>query len=152
MGTKVKQEASAIIHDQEMTDEEKGKRLAKVITGRELKDVIPEVVKLKEPLRPKTENMRTINLSIHKVYFNQILSGRKKIEFRDFTNEYYVRKCTYEENGKRYLVPFDAIVLWVGHGKGALTATVALTDITCSGGWLMFHVGKVLSTNARKHA
>ena len=132
--------------------EEKGDRLAKLVTKQELSALLPkpkEVVALKEPLKQKTKGMKTIAFSIHKVYFDEILAGTKPIEFRDWTNEYYQRKCSYVENGKRYLTPFDAIVLYVGRGKNALTATVALTDITCDGTYLMFHLGKVLYTNAQ---
>ena len=92
--------------------------------------------------------MKTIAFSIHKVYFDQIIAGTKPIEYRDWTNEYYQRKCSYVEDGKRYLTPFDAIVLYVGRGKGALTATVALKNITCDGKYLMFWVGKVLWSNS----
>ena len=131
--------------------EEKGKKLAKLVTKLELDALLPkpkEVVALKEPLKPKTKGMKTLHLSIHKVYFDAIITGAKPIEFRDWKNEYYQRKCSYEENGKRYLTPFDAIVIHVGRGAGALTATVALKDITCDGTYLMFHVGKVLWSNS----
>lgn len=131
--------------------EEKGKKLAKLVTKQELDALLPkpqEVVALKEPLKPKTSGMKTLNLSIHKVYFDAIITGAKPIEYRDWTNEYYQKKCSYVENGKRYLTPFDAIVLHVGRGMGALTATVALKNITCDGTYLMFWVGKVLWTNS----
>lgn len=131
--------------------EEKGAKLAKLVTKQELASLLPkpqEVVALKEPLKPKTAGMKTIALSIHKVFFDEIIVGTKPIEFRDWTNEYYQRKCSYVEDGKRYLTPFDAIVLFVGRGKNALTATVALKDITCDGTYLMFHLGRVLWSNS----
>ena len=131
--------------------EEKGARLAKLVTKQELNALLPkpqDAIALKEPLKPKTSGMKTLSLSIHKVYFDAIITGAKPIEYRDWTNEYYQRKCSYEEGGKRYLKPFDAIVLYVGRGKGALTATVALKNITCDGTNLMFWVGKVLWSNS----
>lgn len=131
--------------------EEKGKKLAKLVTKQELAALLPkpvEDVALKEPLKPKTTGMRTLMLSIHKVYFDQIILGSKPIEYRDWGNDYYKRKCSYIENGKRYLVPFDALVLYVGRGKNALTATVALKDITCNGTYLMFWIDRVLWTNS----
>lgn len=131
--------------------EEKGNKLAKLVTKQELDALLPkpkDEVALKEPLKPKTKGMKTIAFSIHKVYFDEIILGTKPIEFRDWTNQYYVNKCSYVENGKRYLTPFDAIVLYVGRGKGALTATVALKNITCDGTYLMFWVGKVLWSNS----
>lgn len=145
-------EIQAILNDSSLDYEAKGKELSKLVTQQELSALLPkpkEVVALKEPLHPRTTNMRTLMLSIHKVYFDAILAGTKPIEYRDWTNQYYVNKCSYVENGKRYLKPFDALVLFVGRGKSALSATVALTDITCDGTYLMFHLGKVLYTNAK---
>lgn len=147
----LQEEIQAIVGDASLTYEAKAEKLSKLITKQELSAILPkpmETVALKEPLNPKTKGMKTLALSIHKVYFDEIIAGTKKIEFRDWGNEYYQRKCSYVENGKRYLTPFDAIVIFVGRGKGALTATIALTDITCDGTYLMFHLGKVLFTNA----
>ena len=147
----LRQDVQKIISDSSLSYEEKGRMLADIVTKPELDKLLPkpqEVVALKEPLKPKTSGMKTIAFSIHKVYFDQIMLGTKPIEYRDWTNEYYQRKCSYVENGKRYLTPFDAIVLYVGRGKGALTATVALKDITCDGTYLMFWVGKVLWSNS----
>ena len=137
-------EVKTIMADRKLDNDEKGKRLSEAVANG---DPMNEVT-LKEPLKPKTKGMNTLMLSIHKVYFDAILAGTKPVEFRDWTNEYYKRKCSYEENGKRYLVPFDALVLYVGRGKNALTATVALKDIKCDGTYLHFILGKVLYTNS----
>lgn len=145
------QEEIQSILQSSLSYEEKGERLAKLMTTHEVGALLGKQrsgVALKEPLKPKTTGMRTLNLSIHKVYFDEIILGTKPIEYRDWTNEYYQRKCSYEENGKRYLTPFDALVLYVGRGRGALTATVALKNITCDGTYLMFWVGKVLWSNS----
>ena len=145
------QEEIQSILQSSLSYEEKGEKLAKIVTRQEFEALLPNgkgAVALKEPLKPKATGMRVLHLSIHKVYFDEIILGTKPIEFRDWTNDYYVRKCSYEENGKRYLVPFDAIVLHVGRGQGAPTATVALKDITCDGTNLMFWVGKVLWSNS----
>ena len=147
----LQEEIQSILSDSSLSYDEKGAKLAKLVTKQELASLLPkpqDVVALKEPLQPKTKGMKTLMLSIHKVYFDEIIRGTKPIEYRDWTNDYYQKKCSYEENGKRYLVPFDALVLYVGRGKNALTATVALKDITCDGTYLMFHVGKVLWSNS----
>lgn len=145
------QEEVQSVLNSSLSYEEKGAKLAKLVTKQELNALLPkpkEVVALKEPLKPKTKGMKTLHLSIHKVYFDAIITGAKPIEYRDWTNPYYQKKCSYEEDGKRYLTPFDAIVIHVGRGSGALTATVALKDITCDGTYLMFWVGKVLWSNS----
>ena len=148
----LQQEIQSIVNDASLGYDAKAEKLLKIVTKQELRSLLPkpqEVIALKEPLQPKTKGMKTLMLSIHKVYLDAILSGTKKIEYRDWANEYYQRKCSYEEGGKRYLRPYDALVLFVGRGKNALTATVALTDITCDGTYLMFWLGKVLYTNAQ---
>lgn len=126
-----------------LTYEEKAKRLATLVTGKELSTLLPkpeDLPKLKEPLQPKKKGMKTLQLSIHDVYFNQIKRGTKKAEYRDY-KDYYIDKCTYEEDGKKYLVPFDAITFHVGRAK---SMTVALTNITCDGIYFVFHLGEVL--------
>ena len=148
----LREEIQAIVNNQGLDYEAKAEKLLRIITKQELDALLPkpvEQVALKEPLKPKTTGMKTLMLSIHKVYLDAILAGTKKIEYRDWGNQYYVNKCSYVEDGKRYLRPYDALVLYVGRGKNALTATVALTDITCDGSYLMFHLGKVLYTNAQ---
>ena len=66
--------------------------------------------------------------------------GRKKEEYRKY-NDYYIERCTYEEDGRRYLVPFDALVLY--QGKRAMT--VSLKDITCDGKHFVFHLGEYVN-------
>lgn len=149
----LQQEIQSIVNDASLGYDAKAEKLLRIITKQELSAVLPkpvETITLKEPLKPKTTGMKTLMLSIHKVYLDAILAGTKKIEYRDWANEYYQRKCSYEEDGKRYLRPYDALVLYVGRGKSALTATVALTDITCDGTYLMFHLGKILYTNSQQ--
>lgn len=149
----LQQEIQSIVNDASLGYDAKAEKLLRIITKQELSAVLPkpvETITLKEPLKPKTTGMKTLMLSIHKVYLDAILAGTKKIEYRDWGNEYYQRKCSYEEDGKRYLRPYDALVLYVGRGKSALTATVALTDITCDGTYLMFHLGKILYTNSQQ--
>lgn len=127
----------------DLSYEEKSRRLSALLSGRELGKVLPkaeDLPKLKEPLSPKTKNMRTLHLSIHDVYFEEIRRGVKRAEYRDY-KDYYIQQCTYEENGKRYLVPFDAITFYVGRAK---SMTVALTNIMCDGVYFIFFLGDIL--------
>ena len=71
--------------------------------------------------------------------------GGHDIECRGY-NEYYKSRCTYVEDGVRYLVPFDAITFYVGRGNNAKKATVAVKDIVLDDGLLYFHLGDVLDT------
>lgn len=141
----LKEEINAILRYKELSFEEKRSRLLKIVTPHEAMSLLPvpdEKVTLKEPYRPKRDNMQILNLSVVIPIFESILNGAK-IESRAY-NDYYKSRCTYEENGSRYLKAFDAITFYVGSGRGARKVTVALTDIICDGGILYFHLGDIL--------
>lgn len=144
----LQEEINSIINDCQLTFEEKRKKLLGFMAPHEVRALLPkplEVVKLKEPLSPKTENMRILRLSVFADIFKDILKGNH-VESRDY-NEYYKSRCTYEENGVRYLVPFDAITFYVGRGPRAKWATVAVKDITCDGTFIYYTLGEVLESN-----
>lgn len=141
----LKEDIDNILHNEALSFEEKRSMLSKMVTPRELLALLPEPVEkviLKEPLRHKRENMLILNLSVVTPIFESILNGAT-IESRAY-NEYYKSRCTYEENGTRYLKPFDAITFYVGRSKRARRVTVALTDITCDGEIIYFHLGEIL--------
>lgn len=144
----LQEEIKSIIDDKQMTYDEKRKKLLKFMAPHEVSAMLPEpveVIRLKEPLKPKTEDMRILRLSVHYEIFESILKGGH-VECRDYS-EYFKSRCTYEEGGVRYLVPFDAITFYVGRGARAKWATVALKDIVFDNGLLYFHMGEVIKTN-----
>ena len=146
----LQEEINSIISDKQLTYDEKSKRLLKFLATHEVRALLQEpieVVKLKEPLKPKREgdDMRILNLSVHWDIFKEIIRGAQDIECRDY-NEYFKSRCTYVENGVRYLVSFDAITFYVGRDNNAKKATVAVKDIVLDDGLLYFHLGDVLDT------
>ncbi len=146
----LQEEINSIINDEQLTYDEKSKKLLKFLAPHEVRALLQEpteVVKLKEPLKPKLEgdDMRILNLSVHGDIFMEIIRGAQDIECRDY-NEYFKSRCTYVENGVRYLVPFDAITFYVGRDNNAKKATVAVKNIILDGGLLYFHLGDVLDT------
>ncbi len=106
---------------------------------------ISEIVRLKEPLKPKTKDMHILRLSVYSDIFEGILNGGHG-ECREY-NDYYKRRCTHEEDGVRFLVPFDAISFYVGRGSRAKWATVVMTDIQLDGGLLYFYLGEIIDSN-----
>lgn len=140
-------EIKAIVVDGTLPYKEKREKLLKVATPHEVRALLPEPeerIVLKEPLRAKVSglDMRILNLSVVTPIFDSILQ-RGHVECRDY-NEYYIKRCTYMENGVRFLVPFDAINFYVGRGKHARRATVTLKDIVCDGTCILFYTDKVL--------
>ena len=144
----LKEEIDAILLDGTMSRREKLSRLTKIVTSQEAHALLgpeqEETIVLKKKPHAHDGGMRILNLSIDYVYFNEIIQGTKKEEYRAL-NDYYRRRCTYEENGKRYLIPYNAVCFNVGRGKRRLSATVALTGIVCEDGFLVFHLGVILS-------
>ena len=144
----LQEEIQAVIKDTSISFDEKRKRLLKFMTQQEVNILLPlptEVVRLKEPLHPKTDSMRILNLSVYNNIFESILNGGH-VECREYSY-YYKDRCTYVENGVRYLVPYDAITFYVGRGDRAKKATVLLKDITCDGEVILFYLGDVISRN-----
>lgn len=144
----LKDEINAILLDGTLSPPEKLSRLTKIVTSQEANALLgpeqEETIVLKKKPHAHDGEMKILNLSIHNVYFDEIIQGTKKDEYRSL-NDYYRRRCTYEEDGKRYLIPYDAICFYTGSDEGKQSVTVALTDIVCKDGFLIFHLGEILS-------
>lgn len=145
----LQEEINSIINNEKLRYDEKSKKLLKFLDSHEVRALLQEpieVVKLKEPLAPRTKDMRILQLSVFNSIFESIIKGSQDMECREY-NEYYKSRCTYIEDGVRYLVPFDAITFYVGRGSHAKRATVAVKDIVLYDDLLYFHLGEVLDTN-----
>ena len=92
-----------------------------------------------------TTGMKVLTLNIKKVYFDEIMSGVKKIEYREL-KQTTLNKYTYldESDGKRYLRRYDALRLYVGYHKDRESALVQVTDTTYNVGIVEYHLGLVL--------
>ena len=92
-----------------------------------------------------TTGMKVLTLNIKKMYFDEIMSGVKKIEYREL-KQTTINKYTYldESDGKRYLRRYDALRLYVGYNKDRESALVQVTDTTYNEGIVEYHLGLVL--------
>ena len=92
-----------------------------------------------------TTGMRVLTLNIKKMYFDEIISGTKKIEYREL-KQTTLNKYTYidESDGKRYLRRYDALRLCVGYNKDGESALVQVTDTTYHEGLVEYHLGMIL--------
>jgi len=92
-----------------------------------------------------TTGMKVLTLNIKKVYFDEIMRGAKKIEYREL-KQTTLNKYTYldEADGKRYLRRYDALRLYVGYHKDRESALVQVTDITYNEGIVEYHLGLIL--------
>ena len=92
-----------------------------------------------------TKGMKVLTLNIKKIYFDEIIKGDKKIEFREL-KQTTLNKYTYvdETDSKRYLRRYDALRLHVGYNKNRESAIVEVTNITYNEGTVEFHLGRIL--------
>ncbi|WP_036878063.1 GIY-YIG nuclease family protein [Xylanibacter oryzae] len=92
-----------------------------------------------------TTGMKVLTLNIKKVFFDEIMKGEKKIEYREL-KQTKLNKYTYidETDGKRYLRRYDVIRLHVGYNKNSESAIVEVTDITYNEGMVEYHLGSIL--------
>jgi hypothetical protein len=100
---------------------------------------------IKEKSTFDTKGMKVLTLNIKKIYFDEIMSGAKKIEYREL-KQTTLNKYTYldESDGKRYLRRYDAIRFFVGYHKDRESALVQVKDITYNEGIVEYHLGLVL--------
>lgn len=100
---------------------------------------------VKEKSTFDTTGMKILTLNIKKIYFDEIMSGAKKIEYREL-KQTTLNKYTYldESDGKRYLRRYDAIRFFVGYHKDRESASVQVKDITYNGGIVEYHLGLIL--------
>ena len=92
-----------------------------------------------------TTGMKVLTLNIKKIYFDEIMSGAKKTEYREL-KQTTLNKYTYldETDGKRYLRRYDALRLFVGYNKDRESALVQVTDTTYNEGIVEYHLGLIL--------
>lgn len=92
-----------------------------------------------------TTGLKVLTLNIKKIYFDEIMNGTKKIEYREL-KQTTLNKYTYidETDGKRYLRRYDALRLFVGYNKDRESALVQVTDITYNEGLVEYHLGMIL--------
>lgn len=92
-----------------------------------------------------TKGMNILTLNIKKVYFDEIINGTKKIEYREI-KQTTINKYTYvdESDGKRYLRRYDALRLYVGYHKDRESALVQVVDTTYNESVVEYHLGMIL--------
>lgn len=100
---------------------------------------------VKEQTTFDNTGMKVLTLNIKKIYFDEIMSGTKKIEYREL-KQTTLNKYTYvdEADGKRYLRRYNALRLFVGYHKDRESALVQVKDITYNNGVVEYHLGLIL--------
>lgn len=106
---------------------------------------LPEKENSKEKF--DTTGLKVLTLIIKQAWLDEILAGRKDIEYRQLKQS-QLGKYTWvsNEDGKRYLTKYDLIRFYVGYSKDRQTALIEITDITYDGEnqLVEYHLGKIL--------
>lgn len=101
-----------------------------------------------------TTGWNILTLNIYREYFDEILSGEKKIEYRKLKqNKTSLGKYTWVDptDGKRYLRKYDALRLNViGKSRQQMIVEVTDTEYDKSESMILYHLGKILSVNIVK--
>ncbi len=103
----------------------------------------------KEDSKPTydTTGLKVLTLIIKQEWLNEILAGRKTIEYRQMKQS-QIGKYTWvsNEDGKRYLTKYDLIRFYVGYSKDRQTALVEITDTTydAENQLVEYHLGRIL--------
>ncbi len=71
--------------------------------------------------------MNVLNLIIKKVYFDQIIAGTKKAEYREIKPSTVKKYIYIDENNDYKAVKYDAVRLFVGYNKDRDSALVEVT-------------------------
>lgn len=90
--------------------------------------------------------LRVLTLNIKNEYFQDIIAGRKDVEYREI-KQTTINKYTYrdEADGKRYLRPYDVVRFYVGYHKDRDSALVEITKIENPGSnKIDIHLGRIL--------
>lgn len=84
--------------------------------------------------------MKTLHLTLHKIYFNQILNKTKKTEYREIKP--YWTKRFYKDNKP---IKFDKIIFKNGYNKDSRTMEVEWKGIKKTNQYEI-KLGKILKT------
>lgn len=91
------------------------------------------------------KRLKVLTLNIKKTYFDLIISGEKKEEYRAI-KQTMLNRYTYvdEADGKRYLRRYDVLHLFVGYHKDRESAVVEIVNTTYAEGIVVYRLGRVL--------
>ncbi|MGM9760409.1 MAG: GIY-YIG nuclease family protein [Parabacteroides sp.] len=99
----------------------------------------------KKSLTYDTQGMKVLTLRIKQIYFDEIVSGKKTVEYREI-KQTTLNRYTYVDpaDGKRYLRRFDALRLIVGYRQEGDQALVRVVDTQFKEGMVEYHLGEIL--------
>lgn len=112
-------------------------RLRAVLRGSQYKyETIPPPQAVTGQIEPKP-----LYLVMQKQWFDEVLSGRKKIEYRDNT-EFYRSRLTKDGNFRNY----TSAIMQEGYNAGARRMTIEIRQVVLNG-CFEIHLGEIIDKN-----
>ena len=140
------EQVDEIVRDSSLAYDQKLKALTRIVSRHEAvlligPDPIDEIT-LRDPIKGCGNRLFLV---IERRYFDRIMSGEKKEEYRHIPESQPGRYTYKGEDGRRYLRPFDSIRFAVGYHREREMADVEVTDIRTDGEIVTFSLGRILA-------
>lgn len=95
-----------------------------------------------QPTKAIAPEKKPLFLIMEKYWFDEILEGRKDIEYRDNTPFYQSRLLNKQGEFRNY----ESVIMQVGYNKEARRMQIEIKKIENHGGFEI-HLGKIIDTN-----
>jgi len=142
----LKEQVAEIVNDSSLTYDQKAIALGRIVAKHEVPRILGPDPKDEITLRdPIAGCGQSVFLIIEKRYFDQIMRGEKKEEYRHIPDTMPGRYTYRGKDGRRYLRPFERIHFAVGYHRDREEADVEVTDIKTDGELVTFKLGKILA-------
>lgn len=142
----LREQVDEIVRDSSLAYDQKAGALRRIVGRHEVERILGPDPKDKIMLRDAVSGCgKRLFLVIERRYFDQIMSGEKREEYRVIPESQPGRYTYKGSDGRRYLRPFDSIRFAVGYHRDREMADVEVTDITTNGELVTFTLGRILA-------
>lgn len=142
----LKEQVDEIVRDSSIGYDQKLKALTRILSKHEAVLLIGSDPKDEITLRDHIAGSgQSVFLVIEKKFFDQIMSGEKKEEYRIIPDTMPGRYTYKGKDGRRYLRPYERIHFAVGYHRNREEADVEVTDIKTDGELVTFSLGRIIA-------
>lgn len=142
----LREQVDEIVNDSSLGYDQKAKVLERIVAKHEVARILgpdpKDEITLRDPIQGCGNRLFLI---IERRYFDQIMSGEKKEEYRHIPDSQPGRYTYRGKDGRRYLRPFDSIRFAVDYHREREMADVEVTDIRTNGEVVTFSLGRILA-------
>lgn len=145
-GKPLREQVDEIVGNSSLSYEQKLETLTRIIPKHQAVRLIgpdpKEEITLRDPIAGCGKRLFLV---MQKRYFDEVMAGTKKEEYRVISDSMPGRYTYKGKDGRRYLKPFDSIRFAVGYHSNREMADVEVTDIKTNGELVTFCLGRILA-------